>query len=204
MKKWLNLMVCVVLTICMSVSVMAAQPSPGTDVRPEEGEVVLEDGTILDITDPDELGKYIIVTKPSREPEQIPGNSTLKVFDVIVSDNVSSASVVLHVPGVKVGDTVIVRMFVDGKWVEVEAEVIADNKIRINVTGSATFAIYKKDSAGGQTGGETEGTEGNEGSNTSSTSPKTGETSAVPAAYAAFAVLAVIAVLSGYKAKKES
>lgn len=201
MKKWLSLIVGVILTVCMSVSVMAAQPSPGTDVRPEEGEIILEDGTVLDITDPDELAKYIIITDPSREPEKIPGNSTLKVFDVIVSENVSSAEVVLHVPGVKMGDTVIVKMFVDGKWVEVEAEVIADNKIRIKVTGSATFAIYKKDSASGNTGGNTEGTEG---SNTSTTSPKTGETSAVPAAYAAFAILAAVAVLSGYKAKKIS
>lgn len=199
MKKGLKFILGVILTICMSVSVMASQPSPGTDVKPEGGEVILDDGTVLDITNQDELSKYIIVTDPSREAEPISGNSTLKVFDVVVSSNVTSANVTLHVPGVKAGDSVVVKMFIDGKWVTVDAEVIADNKIRIHVTGSATFAVYKKDSTGGGTEGEGSGSEG---SNTSETSPKTGENAAVPTAYAVFAVLAVIAAVSGYKAKK--
>lgn len=205
MKKLSRFLVAVVMMLCMTVSVMAAAPSPGIDVRPEGGNVVLEDGTVVDVNDPEELSKYVQVTDPTREPEKLDGHTNLGTVDIILSSGVGSAKITLYVPGVKKGDTVVVRIFINGQWVNVDAVVIDDNKVQVTVSESGTLEILKVNTGSGSgTGSDSETGSGDQkpGENGSSTSPKTGESNALPAAYAVFAVLGVTAVMAGYKAKK--
>ena len=115
----------------------------------------------------------------------------------MVFNGITSADVILHVPGVKIGDTILVRILVNGQWVDVEAEVVGDDQIRVKLTQAGTIEIQK---ATGSNGG---GGDNAQGSNTSSKSPKTGETSALPAAYAVFAVCGVAAVAAGMKLRKK-
>ena len=128
-------------------------------------------------------------------------------------NGITSADVILHVPGVKIGDTVLVRMFVNGQWVDVEAEVVGDDQIKVKLTQAGTIEIQKAtgsngggvnsaDNSGNNSNGNT-GTNNTQGSNTSSKSPKTGETNALPAAYAVFAVCGVAAVAAGMKLRKK-
>ena len=136
----------------------------------------------------------------------------------MVFNGITGADVILHVPGVKIGDTILVRILVNGQWVDVEAEVVGDDQIRVKLTQAGTIEIQKATGSNGG-GGDNADNSGNnsngnnsdgntganntQGSNTSSKSPKTGETSALPAAYAVFAVCGVAAVAAGMKLRKK-
>lgn len=208
MKKITAMLTAILLCLAMCIQVMAADVmSPVEDVIALEGTITLSDGTVINVTDPETMKQYLTIVPAENAAEPVEGYTTLKTFDVKFSANVSSADVVLYVPGVKAGDTITVRMLIDGQWVTVEAVVIGDNKIRVKIPGSGTMQVLKKESSGSNTtpGDNTGNTSGNTtGSNTSSTSPKTGENSAFPMACAAFAVFAVVALTAGYKAKKIS
>ena len=196
MKKLISILVALVLTCMMSVNAMAAVSSPGKEVIPEKGTVTTTDGEKIDVNDPETLKQYIQIKNTDVQAENISGYSPLTTFDVVFN-GITSADVILHVPGVKIGDTILVRMLVNGQWVDVEAEVVGDDQIRIKLTQAGTIEIQK---ATGSNGG---GGDNAQGSNTSSKSPKTGETSALPAAYAVFAVCGVAAVAAGMKLRKK-
>ena len=196
MKKLISILAALVLTCMMSVNAMAAVSSPGKEVIPEKGTVTTTDGKKIDINDPETLKQYIQIKNTDVQAENISGYSPLTTFEVNFN-GITSADVILHVPGVKIGDTILVRMLVNGQWVDVEAEVVGDDQIRVKLTQAGTIEIQK---ATGSNGG---GGDNAQGSNTSSKSPKTGETSALPAAYAAFAVCGVAAVATGMKLRKK-
>ena len=196
MKKLISILVALVLTCMMSVNAMAAVSSPGKEVIPEKGTVTTTDGEKIDVNDPETLKQYIQIKNTDVQAENISGYSPLTTFDVVFN-GITSADVILHVPGVKIGDTILVRILVNGQWVDVEAEVVGDDQIRVKLTQAGTIEIQK---ATGSNGG---GGDNAQGSNTSSKSPKTGETSALPAAYAAFAVCGVAAVAAGMKLRKK-
>lgn len=199
MKKITCFLVAVAMMLSMTISAMAAAPSPGTEVKPNGGEIVLEDGTVIQVDNPDEMAEFIQITESEVKPETMDGHTNLSTIDVKLADNVDSMKVILYVPGVKKGDTIIVRMLVDGQWMNVEAVVIDDNKVQVTLTKSGTLAILKESTG---TGAGTGTGDSQSGENTSSTSPKTGETNAFPMAYTAVAVLGAAAVFAGYKAKK--
>lgn len=199
MKKITCFLVAVAMMLSMTISAMAAAPSPGTEVKPNGGEIVLEDGTVIQVDNPDEMAEFIQITKSEVKPETMDGYTNLSTIDVKLADNVDSMKVILYVPGVKKGDTIIVRMLVDGQWMNVEAVVIDDNKVQVTLTKSGTLAILKESTG---TGAGTGTGDSQSGENTSSTSPKTGESNAFPMAYTAVAVLGAAAVFAGYKAKK--
>ena len=196
MKKLISILVALVLTCMMSVNAMAAVSSPGKEVIPEKGTVTTTDGEKIDVNDSETLKQYIQIKNTDVQAENISGYSPLTTFDVVFN-GITSADVILHVPGVKIGDTILVRMLVNGQWVDVEAEVVGDDQIRVKLTQAGTIEIQK---ATGSNGG---GGDNAQGSNTSSKSPKTGETSALPAAYAVFAVCGVAAVVAGMKLRKK-
>ncbi len=179
-------MAALALACMMCVTAMAAVISPEKEVVPEKGTVTTTDGTIID-TDNNTTKNYIEIKKTDVTPETIKGYSNLTVFDVKFH-GISNADVILHVPGVKKGDTVIVRMYINGKWVDVEAEVVGDNQVRVKLDreGTLEVLIATKDS------------------NNSSTSPKTGEANTLPAAYVIFAVCAVTTVTAGRKLRKKT
>lgn len=199
MKKITCFLVAVAMMLSMTISAMAAAPSPGTEVKPNGGEIVLEDGTVIQVDNPDEMAEFIQITESEVKPETMDGHTNLSTIDVKLADNVDSMKVILYVPGVKKGDTIIVRMLVDGQWMNVEAVVIDDNKVQVTLTKSGTLAILKESTG---TGAGTGTGDSQSGENTSSTSPKTGESNAFPMAYTAVAVLGAAAVFAGYKAKK--
>lgn len=199
MKKITCFLVAVAMMLSMTISAMAAAPSPGTEVKPNGGEIVLEDGTVIQVDNPDEMAEFIQITESEVKPETMDGHTNLSTIDVKLADNVDSMKVILYVPGVKKGDTIIVRMLVDGQWMNVEAVVIDDNKVQVTLTKSGTLAILKESTG---TGAGTGAGDSQSGENTSSTSPKTGESNAFPMAYTAVAVLGAAAVFAGYKAKK--
>ena len=217
MKKLISILVALVLTCMMSVNAMAAVSSPGKEVIPEKGTVTTTDGEKIDVNDPETLKQYIQIKNTDVQAENISGYSPLTTFDVVFN-GITSADVILHVPGVKIGDTILVRMLVNGQWVDVEAEVVGDDQIRIKLTQAGTIEIQKATGSNGG-GGDNADNSGNnsngnnsdgntganntQGSNTSSKSPKTGETSALPAAYAVFAVCGVAAVAAGMKLRKK-
>ena len=196
MKKLISILAALVLTCMMSVNAMAAVSSPGKEVIPEKGTVITTDGEKIDINDPETLKQYIQIKNTDVQAENISGYSPLTTFDVVFN-GIIVADVILHVPGVKIGDTILVRMLVNGQWVDVEAEVVGDDQIRVKLTQAGTIEIQK---ATGSNGG---GGDNAQGSNTSSKSPKTGETSALPAAYAVFAVCGAAAVAAGMKLRKK-
>ena len=196
MKKLISILVALVVTCMMSVNAMAAVSSPGKEVIPEKGTVTTTDGEKIDVNDPETLKQYIQIKNTDVQAENISGYSPLTTFDVVFN-GITSADVILHIPGVKIGDTILVRILVNGQWVDVEAEVVGDDQIRVKLTQAGTIEIQK---ATGSNGG---GGDNAQGSNTSSKSPKTGETSALPAAYAVFAVCGVAAVAAGMKLRKK-
>lgn len=217
MKKLISILVALVLTCMMSVNAMAAVSSPGKEVIPEKGTVTTTDGEKIDVNDPETLKQYIQIKNTDVQAENISGYSPLTTFDVVFN-GIIGADVILHVPGVKIGDTILVRMLVNGQWVDVEAEVVGDDQIRVKLTQAGTIEIQKATGSNGG-GGDNADNSGNnsngnnsdgntganntQGSNTSSKSPKTGETSALPAAYAVFAVCGVAAVAAGMKLRKK-
>lgn len=217
MKKLISILATLVLTCMMCVTVMADVSSPGKDVTPEEGTVTTTDGEKIDVNDPETLKQYVQIKDTNVQAENISGYSPLTTFDVVFN-GITGADVILHVPGVKIGDTILVRMLVNGQWVDVEAEVVGDDQIRVKLTQAGTIEIQKATGSNGG-GGDNADNSGNnsngnnsdgntganntQGSNTSSKSPKTGETSALPAAYAVFAVCGVAAVAAGMKLRKK-
>lgn len=212
MKKLISILAALVLTCMMCVTAMADVSSPGKEVIPEKGTVTTTDGEKIDVNDPETLKQYVQIKDTNVQAENISGYSPLTTFEVNFN-GITSADVILHVPGVKIGDTVLVRMFVNGQWVDVEAEVVGDDQIKVKLTQAGTIEIHKAtgsnggggnsaDNSGNNSNGNT-GTNNTQGSNTSSKSPKTGETNALPAAYAVFAVCGVAAVAAGMKLRKK-
>lgn len=195
MKKLISILAALVLTCMMGVNAMAAVSSPGKEVIPEKGTVTTTDGEKIDVNDPETLKQYIQIKNTDVQAENISGYSPLTTFDVVFN-GITGADVILHVPGVKIGDTILVRMLVNGQWVDVEAEVVGDDQIRVKLTQAGTIEIQKATGSNG-------GGDNTQGSNTSSKSPKTGETSALPAAYAVFAVCGAAAVTAGMKLRKK-
>lgn len=195
MKKLISILAALVLTCMMGVNAMAAVSSPGKEVIPEKGTVTTTDGEKIDVNDPETLKQYIQIKNTDVQAENISGYSPLTTFDVVFN-GITGADVILHVPGVKIGDTILVRMLVNGQWVDVEAEVVGDDQIRVKLTQAGTIEIQKATGSNG-------GGDNTQGSNTSSKSPKTGETSALPAAYAVFAVCGAAAVVAGMKLRKK-
>ena len=216
MKKLISILAALVLTCMMCVTVMADASSPGKEVTPEEGTVTTTDGEKIDVNDPETLKQYVQIKDTNVQAENISGYSPLTTFEVIFN-GITSADVTLHVPGVKIGDTILVRMLVNGQWVDVEAEVVGDDQIRVKLTQAGTIEIQKAtgsngsgdnaDNSGNNSNGNNSdgntGANNTQGSNTSSKSPKTGETSALPVAYAVFAVCGAAAVATGMKLRKK-
>lgn len=229
MKKLISVLAALILTCMTCVTAMAAISSPGKEVIPESGTVTTEDGEVIDVNDPEEMKKYLEVNDTDKSVEEVSGYSPLTVFDVVFH-GITNAETVLYVPGVKEGDTVIVRMFANGKWIDVEAEVIGDNQVRVKLTQEGTLEILKASNNGGddpnkpgdndnpnkpgndsnKPGNNTNGNDTTnnsdtaQGGNTSKKSPKTGETNALPSAYAVFAGCVLVAGAAGLKLRKKA
>lgn len=210
MKKIINLMTVVLLFIILIVPISAASLSPEKEVVPEEGTITNKDGTKIDITDPEKLKEYLNIKEPSVEPERVSGYAALNSFDVTLPPEAASAKIILHVPGVKKGDVVMVRIYVDGQWVNVEAIVIDDDKVQVTIEHSGTIEILKKTSSSGSgtdtpvinnNGSSSTGTDGR---NTSSVSPKTGEGNLFNIACILAVSFGILALMAGIKAKKIS
>lgn len=228
MKKFISVLTALALVCMACTTVMAAAiSSPMKVVIPEEGTVTTVDGETINVNNPEEMKKYLEVQDTDKSAEEVSGYSPLTVFDVKFH-GITSAETILYVPGVKKGDKIIVRMYANGKWIDVEAEVIEDNKVKVKLLQEGTLEILKASSNnGGNNGGNGNGTDkpgnntdnsgnntnGNNGtngsgsahgSNTSAKSPKTGETNALPAAYAVFAGCALAAGTAGMKLRKKA
>ena len=198
---------------------MAAISSPAKEVIPDSGTVTTTDGEVINISDSETLKNYLEIKNSDVSAEEVSGYSPLTVFEVKFK-GITNADVILHVPGVKVGDTIIVRMLVNGQWVDVEAEVVGDNQVRVKLTQEGTIEILKASSnnggnntdadnsgngtgnSGNNTNGST-GSDNTQGSNTSAKSPKTGETNALPTAYAVFAGCVLTVAVTGMKLRKK-
>lgn len=211
MKKIVSVLTALISVCVICVTAMAATSSPMKEIVPVRGTVTITDGETITINDSDTFSKYLKITKTDTPAEDLPGYSAIGAFDVEFT-GITSADVVLHVPGVKAGDTVIVRMYVNGEWVDVEAEVVGDNEVRVKFTQPGTYEILKVVSSNGNNGNGNgsdasgnNGTSGNTtGTNTSTKSPKTGESNALPVAYAVFALCVIAGVAAGSKLRKKA
>ena len=108
MKKLISILAALVLTCMMCVTVMADVSSPGKEVTPEEGTVTTTDGEKIDVNDPETLKQYVQIKDTDVQAENISGYSPLTTFDVVFN-GITGADVILHVPGVKIGDTILGR-----------------------------------------------------------------------------------------------
>ena len=204
MKRLISILTSLFLICVTCVPAMAAIVSPAKEVIPVRGTVTTTDGEKLIINDSDTLRKYLEIKNTDVTAENISGYSVVAVFDTVFH-GITDADVVLHVPGIKAGDTVIVRMYIGGKWVDIEAEVVGDNEIRVHLTQEGTVEILKAVDNNGTNNSNKPGTNsstGTNGKNSSSKSPKTGESNALPAACAVFALCALTAVTAKRKATK--
>lgn len=175
------------------------------------------------------MQKYVVLHETDVQPEQISGYSVMATMEVEFKDGVQSATVVLHVPGIKKGDKLIVRMLINGEWVDLEAEAIDDDMVQVKLTQAGVIEILRADSSQNNNGGNdngngqnngsgdtknngangTNGSNGTQGSNsgvnknTSTTSPKTGESNAFPMACAVFFGCALVAAVSASRIRKK-
>ena len=118
---------------------------PSKEVFPIRGTITNEDGEIIDVLDADSLNSYLTVSNSSLETETIDGYSAITIFDVNFN-NLIDADVIYYVPGVKSGDTIIVKQYVSGKWSIIDATVVGDVNIKFKLTQPGTIAIYTKTS----------------------------------------------------------
>lgn len=225
MKKIISVLAMLVLICTSCIGVMAAPSvsSPMKEVTPVRGTITLSDGSVITVNDAETMQKYIVIRGTDVAAEQISGYSSLAVFEVVFKDGVQSGTVVFHVAGVKAGDKLIVRMLINGEWVDLEAEAIGDDLVQVKLTQPGVIEILKADSSqnggngsnngsgngsdnGSNNGSGNAGSNGTQsngsGANTSATSPKTGENNALPAACAVFFVCALAATVSGLKLKR--
>lgn len=191
MNRIYKIAAAVLLIFSLTVPVMAV-PSPDKDVTGVEVNVIMKDGSTMELTNSAEINAYLNVRSASVKASAMKGYSALTSFDVTLPEEAESAEVTFHVPGVKKGDTVMVKMYVNGEWIEVEATVVDDNMVKVLIKNSGTIAIYVKDKEGASAG------------NGSGTSPKTGEGAAFPAACTMAVLFGVIACIAGYKARRIS
>lgn len=119
--------------------------APSKEVFPIRGTITNEDGEIIDVLDTDSLNSYLTVSNSSLETETIDGYSAITIFDVNFN-NLIDADVIYYVPGVKSGDTIIVKQYVSGKWSIIDATVVGDVNIKFKLTQPGTIAIYRKTS----------------------------------------------------------
>jgi hypothetical protein len=211
MKKIYSIALAVLLVFALTMSVNAAVSSPEKEVSVSGGSVTLTDGTKVSGTN---VGNFVSVKKGTTASAGGNGYSSVAgSFDIQLADGVASSTVQVYLAGVKAGDTVTVRMLVDGEWVTIEgAKVVADNTVEIPVTAAGTYDVLVPTSDEGNgsegngsetgTGSTTSTSTTSTGSNSSTTSPKTGEGAQFPAAVMAAMVFGVCAVLSGRKARK--
>ncbi len=212
MKKIISVLAMLVLICTSCIGVMAAPSvsSPVKETTPVSGTITLSDGSVITVNDAETMQKYIVIRGTDVAAEQISGYSSLAVFEAVFKDGVQSGTVVFHVAGVKAGDKLIVRMLVNGEWVDLEAEAIGDDLVQIKLTQPGVIEILKADSSqngnGSDNGSGNAGSNGTQnngsGANTSATSPKTGESNALPAACAVFFVCALATTASGLKLKR--
>jgi hypothetical protein len=221
MKKIYSVVLAVLLVFALTMSVSAAVSSPEKEVSVTGGSVTLTDGTVVSGKN---VGSFVSVKKGTTASAGGNGYSSVGgSFDIQLADGVASSTVQVYLAGVKVGDTVSVRMLVDGEWVTIEgAKVVAENTVEIPVTAAGTYDVLVPTSDEGNesegngsgtgtgtgtgngtgTGSTTSNSTTSTGSNSSTTSPKTGEGAQLPAAVMAAMVFGVCAVLSGRKARK--
>lgn len=91
------------------------------------------------------MKKYLSILSSATQPETITGYSKLAVIEVNFIDIVS-ADAVLYVPGVKEGDTIIVKRYDSGSWTELDSQEVGNNEIQINFTKAGIYEILKKTS----------------------------------------------------------
>lgn len=128
-----------------SKSFRVASLAPSKEVIPIRGTITNEDGERIDVLDQDSLNSYLTLSNSSLETETIDGYSDIAIFDVNFI-NIIDADVVYNVPGVKSGDTIIVKQYVSGKWSIIDATVVGDDQIKFKLTQPGTVAIYRKTS----------------------------------------------------------
>jgi hypothetical protein len=209
MKKIYSVVLTVLLVFALSMTVSASVNSPVKgEVTVTGGSVTLKDGNVVSGT---EVGTLVSVNKGTTASAGGSGLSSVSgTFDISLSDDVESATVQVYLAGVNVGDTVTVRVYLNGQWVDIEgAKVVAKDTVEIPVTAAGTYdVLVSTSSAGAGTGdgssasGTSSSTTSTSSTNSSTTSPKTGEGAQFPAAVAAVVVFGACAVLSGRKARK--
>lgn len=118
---------------------------PAREIEAWSGTVITIDGEAIVITYKDGMKKYLSILSSATQPETITGYSKLAVIEVNFIDIVS-ADAVLYVPGVKEGDTIIVKRYDSGSWTELDSQEVGNNEIQINFTKAGIYEILKKTS----------------------------------------------------------
>ena len=118
-------------------------PEPEKNHIAERGTVTTIDGEVIEISDSYSMENYLSVLVSATQPETITGYIKLAVIEVNFIDIVS-ADTILYVPGVKEGDTIIVKRYDSGSWTEVDSQVVGDNQIRVNFTQADIYEILRK------------------------------------------------------------
>ena len=228
MKRIISVLTMLVLTCTTCISVMAV-PSPRRGAVPVRGTITLSDGSVIAVDDEETMQKYVVLHETDVQPEQISGYSVITTLEVEFKDGVQSAIVVLHIPGIKKGDRLIVRMLINGEWIDLEAEAVDDDMVQVKLTQAGVIEILRADSSQNNNGGNDNGNGQNNGSgdtknngsggtnssngtqgsnsgvnkNTSTTSPKTGESNAFPMACAVFFGCVLAAAVSASRIRKK-
>ena len=228
MKRIISVLTMLILICTTCISVMAV-PSPRRDAVPVRGTITLSDGSVIAVDDEETMQKYVVLHETDVQPEQISGYSVMTTLEVEFKDGVQSAIVVLHIPGIKKGDRLIVRMLINGEWVDLEAEAVDDDMVQVKLTQAGVIEILRADSSQNNNGGNDNGNGQNNGSgdtknngsggtnssngtqgsnsgvnkNTSTTSPKTGESNVFPMACAVFFGCVLAAAVSASRIRKK-
>ena len=96
----------------------------------------------IELNNYEDISKYVRVYNSNLDGETIDGWTLLYVVDVVFF-NATNGEVVLYVPGgyIKVGESMLVRTLVNGAWLDVEAETIGDNELKVSLTKTGPLEI---------------------------------------------------------------
>ena len=123
----------------------ALMPEPEKEIVAEWGTVTTEDGEAIDINDAGNINKYLSIMGSATEAESIENTYNLGVIDINFI-NIIEANVVLRVPGIRQGDSIIVKQYSSGTWTPIDATVIGYDQIQVNFSQEGIYEILKKTS----------------------------------------------------------
>ena len=120
-------------------------PVAREDVIAVRGTFVTEDGEQINSISAETIKNFLTLEQTIDEVDSISGYSVVATFRVKFNE-IISVDAVYQVPGVKEGDTIIVKELINNTWQTIDATVVGDDQVNFNLENEGLIAIYKKNS----------------------------------------------------------